>query len=63
MPSKPPPLYDYPVELIYIPKTIEKDGRDAPKMIEVTVPITSNTMSDQWAWFDAKNQKLTVSVP
>jgi hypothetical protein len=47
MPSKPPPLYDYPVELIYIPKTIEKDGRDAPKMIEVTVPITSNTMSDQ----------------
>jgi hypothetical protein len=45
MPSKPLPLYDYPVESIYIPKTIENDGKDAPKMIEVTTPITSNKMS------------------
>jgi len=35
------------VELICIPKIIEKDGRDAPKIIEVAIPMTSNKISVQ----------------
>jgi hypothetical protein len=35
------------VESICIPKIIEKDGKDAPKMIEVAIPIISNNISDQ----------------